>query len=180
MRKTKSQKIALCGVLSALSVAVLLLGNLLQIGTYAAPMFASFLLLPVLQEYGARYAVLQYLTVSVLGVLLVPDKELALFYALVMGYYPILKTRLDRLHPAALRWAAKLAVFNLATLALYALLLAVFSSPALMEELAGMGGALLAAMLAVGNLAFLLCDRALVGLAMVYRRLLRPKLKRLF
>ena len=38
MRKTESQKIALCGVLSALSVVVLLVGNVLQIGTYAAPM----------------------------------------------------------------------------------------------------------------------------------------------
>ena len=32
MRKTESQKIALCGVLSALSVVVLLVGNVLQIG----------------------------------------------------------------------------------------------------------------------------------------------------
>ena len=48
MRKTESQKIALCGVLSALSVVVLLVGNVLQIGTYAAPMLASFLLIPTL------------------------------------------------------------------------------------------------------------------------------------
>ena len=52
MRKTESQKITLCGVLSALSVVVLLVGNVLQIGTYAAPMLASFLLIPVLEDYG--------------------------------------------------------------------------------------------------------------------------------
>ena len=49
MRKTESQKIALCGVLGALSVTLLLAGNLLQIGTYAAPMLAAFLLVPVLE-----------------------------------------------------------------------------------------------------------------------------------
>ena len=42
MRKTESQKIALCGMLGALSVVILLLGSALQIGTYAAPMLAAF------------------------------------------------------------------------------------------------------------------------------------------
>ena len=80
MRKTESQKIALCGVLSALSVVVLLVGNVLQIGTYAAPMLASFLLIPVLEDYGKKYALLLYAVVSLLSLFLVPDKELVLFY----------------------------------------------------------------------------------------------------
>ena len=54
MRKTESQKIALCGMLGALSVVLLLLGSALQIGTYAAPMLAAFLLIPVLEEYGSN------------------------------------------------------------------------------------------------------------------------------
>ena len=77
MRKTESQKIALCGVLGALSVVLLLLGSALQIGTYAAPMLAAFLLIPVLDEYGPKYALLLYATVSILSVLLVPELELA-------------------------------------------------------------------------------------------------------
>ena len=56
MRKTESQKIALCGMLGALSVVLLLLGSALQIGTYAAPMLAAFLLIPVLEEYDALLA----------------------------------------------------------------------------------------------------------------------------
>ena len=55
MRKTESQKIALCGVLGALSVVLLLVGAALQIGTYAAPMLAAFLLIPVLDEYGVDF-----------------------------------------------------------------------------------------------------------------------------
>ena len=69
MRKTESQKIALCGVLGALSVVLLLVGAALQIGTYAAPMLAAFLLIPVLDEYGPKYALLLYATVSILSVL---------------------------------------------------------------------------------------------------------------
>ena len=48
MRKTDSQKIALCGVLGALSVVLLLVGAALQIGTYAAPMLAAY---PFVQKY---------------------------------------------------------------------------------------------------------------------------------
>ena len=90
MRKTESQKIALCGMLGALSVVLLLIGSALQIGTYAAPMLAAFLIIPVLEEYGPRYAFSLYATVSILAVLFVPETELAFFYVLVMGYYPCL------------------------------------------------------------------------------------------
>ena len=45
---TQSRRIALCGVLAALGVVVLLVGSALGLGTYAAPMLACFLLLPAL------------------------------------------------------------------------------------------------------------------------------------
>ena len=115
MRKTESQKIALCGVLSALSVVVLLVGNVLQIGTYAAPMLASFLLIPVLEDYGKKYALLLYAVVSLLSLFLVPDKELVLFYVLVLGYYPVLRVRLNNIRRGVLRWMAKFGCFNAAS-----------------------------------------------------------------
>ena len=124
MRKTESQKIALCGVLGALSVVLLLVGAALQIGTYAAPMLAAFLLIPVLDEYGPKYALLLYATVSILSVLLVPELELAFFYVFVIGYYPVLRQALARIKSTLLRWIIKFAVFNGATVLVYALLFA--------------------------------------------------------
>ena len=112
MRKTESQKIALCGMLGALSVVLLLLGSALQIGTYAAPMLAAFLLIPVLEEYGTRYALTLYVCVAILAVLFVPETELALFYVLVMGYYPVLRVKLNGVKSTLLRWVLKFAVFN--------------------------------------------------------------------
>ena len=102
MRKTESQKIALCGMLGALSVVLLLLGSALQIGTYAAPMLAAFLLIPVLEEYGTRYALTLYVCVAILAVLFVPETELALFYVLVMGYYPVRQAERRKKHAPAL------------------------------------------------------------------------------
>ena len=90
MRKTQSQKIALCGVLAALSVVVSIRISI-QIGTYAAPMLAAFLVVPVLEEYGTKYALLLYATVSLLALILVPETELAWFYLLVVGHYPVLR-----------------------------------------------------------------------------------------
>ena len=180
MRKTESQKIALCGVLGALSVVLLLVGNILQIGTSAAPMLACFLLIPVLEEYGARYAVMLYAVVSVLSVILVPDKELALFYALVLGYYPALRVRLDGICSSVLRWAAKFACFNGATVAMYAFLIVVIAPPELVAEFAQEGIAMLAVLLALGNLSFWLFDRALISMTRLYRLRIRPTLKKMF
>ena len=133
MRKTESQKIALCGVLGALSVVLLLVGAALQIGTYAAPMLAAFLLIPVLDEYGPKYALLLYATVSVLSVLLVPELELAFFYVFVIGYYPVLRQQLARIKSTLLRWVIKFAVFNGATVLVYLLLFALLG-PAILDE----------------------------------------------
>ena len=179
MRKTESQKIALCGVLGALSVVLLLLGSALQIGTYAAPMLAAFLQIPVLEEYGPKYALLLYLTVSVLAVLLVPETELALFYVLVMGYYPVLRTALQRVKNTMLRWIAKFAVFNAGTALLYLVLFALLG-PAVLNELLEDGVGMAAMLLAMGNLSFWLCDRALLNLTRYYHVALQPKLKKKF
>lgn len=179
MRKTESQKIALCGVLGALSVVLMLAGAALQVGTYAAPMLASFLLIPVLEEYGARYALLLYATAAILSVLLVPETELAFFYALVVGYYPVLRRALNRVRSTVLRWVLKLVVFNGATALVYLLLFALLG-PAILQELAADGAGMLLILLGLGNLSFLLCDRAIGAVTVYYRRVLRRRVRRFF
>ena len=179
MRKTESQKIALCGMLGALSVVLLLIGSALQIGTYAAPMLAAFLLIPVLEDYGPRYALTLYATVSILAVLFVPETELAFFYVLVMGYYPVLRVKLNTIKSRWVRWIIKFAVFNAATVLVYLLLFALLG-PAVLDELLADGTAMLAALLAAGNLSFWLCDRALAALTRYYHLVVKPRLKKKF
>jgi len=179
MRRTESQKIALGGVLAALSIVVLLVGNILQIGTYAAPMLACFLLIPVLEEYGAKYALLLYAAVSILAIILVPEKELVLFYVLVLGYYPVLKGRLDSLRPALLRWCVKAAVFNGTVVILYTVLFWLLA-PGLAAEFFADGPLYLVLLLALGNLSFWLCDKAIGQITIAYHLRLRQKIKKLF
>ena len=125
MRRGKSAEIALCGMMTALAVVILCLGGLIPAATFCCPVLASLVLLPVMQRWGRRDAVLVWAASAILGLLLGPDKEAAALYA-ALGYYPAIRAGLDRKRPA-LRWALKLLLFNGATIALYALLIFVLA-----------------------------------------------------
>ena len=114
-----------------------------------------------------------------MAALFVPETELALFYVLVMGYYPVLRVRLNRIKSKVLRWILKFAIFNAATVVVYLLLFALLG-PAVLDELLADGTAMLVALLAAGNLCFWLCDRALAALTRYYHLALKPRLKKKF
>ena len=156
MRRGKSTEIALCGMMTALAVVILYLGGLIPAATFCCPVLASLVLLPVMQRWGRRDAVLVWAASAILGLLLGPDKEAAALYA-ALGYYPAIRAGLDRKRPA-LRWALKLLLFNGATIALYALLIFVLGLNALVEEYRATGTALLIATLALGNVVFVIYD----------------------
>ena len=92
----KSRRTALCGVLCALAAALLTLGGVVPAATFCAPMLAMAALLPVLEEYGSRYAAGAWVVVSLLALLLDPDPEAALVY-LCFGWYPLLRPKLAKL-----------------------------------------------------------------------------------
>lgn len=166
-----SRQMALCGVLSALAVVVLLLGGAIGVGTFAAPVLAMAVLLPVLEECGPRAAGTAYAAVTLLALLLVPDRELALVYA-GFGWYPLLRPRIARIPSRPLRLAARLAVCNGVILVLYGLLLRLLG---LTADLAEMSPVMNAALLALGNAVFLLLDAVLARLTNLWRRKLRKR-----
>ena len=163
---TKTKQIALGGVLSALAVVLLLLGGIIPIGTYAAPMLASIPLIVLLAELPKSLCLGWYAVVAILGVLLCPDRETA-FVFVFLGWYPIAKPGLDRL-PRLPRVFGKLAIFLAAVAALYALLILVFRFEALVNEAKETGLPMLIALLALGCAAFLLFDLLLSRLTLLY------------
>ena len=86
--KEQSRKIALCGVSCALAVTLLLLGGILPLATFCAPMLAMTVLLPVRQECGTRMASAAYGAAAILALLLVADREAALIFVF-FGWYPL-------------------------------------------------------------------------------------------
>ena len=162
-----TKQLALGGVLAALAVVLLLLGGVIPIGTYIAPMLASLPLIVLLAELPKGLCLGWYAVVAILGVMLCPDKETA-FVFVFLGWYPVAKPALDRL-PRLPRIAAKLLVFNLAVAALYALLILVFRLEALVQEAKETGLVLLLVLLVLGNVTFLLYDILLNRLTVLYR-----------
>ncbi len=167
----KSRQMALCGVLSALAVVCLLLGGVMGIGTFAAPVLAMAVLLPVLEEYGPGAAAAAYAAVAILALLLVPDRELALVYV-CFGWYPLLRPRIARIPSRPLRLAARLAVCNAVIAVLYGLVLHLLG---LTADLAGASRLLNVILLVMGNLVFLLLDLVLARLTNLWRRKLRRR-----
>ena len=166
MNQTK--QIALGGVFAALAVVILLLGGIIPVGTYLAPMLASIPLVILLAELPKALCSGWYAVVAILGVLLCPDKETA-FVFVFLGWYPIAKPALDRL-PRLPRLLCKLLIFNAAVAALYALLILVFQLEALVREAREAGLALLIGLLLLGNVTFLLFDLLLMRLTALWQR----------
>jgi len=163
---------ALAGVVTALSVILLQLGAVIWIFAYVMPLLCGVLMIAVTESGGKKTAVLVYVAVSVLSMLLLTDKESALLYVLFFGYYPILRERLDRLSSKAVRAVLKLLVFNAGVVAAELLATFVFGIP--FDEFLGKWGAVL--LLALGNLMFVIYERLLGILKILYIRRLKPKL----
>ena len=157
MRRSPAKQIALGGVLAALAVVIMSFGGLIPIATYVSPMLCMLMLRLVCLICGRRIGWAWYGAVAILGLLLSADKEAAAVFAF-LGYYPIIKPRLDKLRFSML-W--KLLLFNSAMVLMYWLLMAVFGMAALAKEFRDMGAVLLVLTLVLGNVTFLLLDRIL-------------------
>ena len=165
----RARALALCGVLTALAAVLLCLGGILPGMVFCAPILAMSVLLPVLEELGPKAAGTTYAAAALSGLLLSPNRETAFVY-LFFGWYPILRPKIAALPSRLVRLLARLAVCNAAALLLYGLILRIMG---LTEELLGAAWYFNAALLAMGNIAFLLTDSTLA-------RLTRDKIKHLY
>lgn len=168
MRKN-TKELALCGVLTALAVVLLCLGGIIPFALYACPILASAVLLPIREECRRSYAWCCWLAIAILGVLLGPDKEAAALFCF-LGYYPLLKPRLDGIHSRGVRLAAKLGLAAAAISAMYAVLIYVIGLTAVVEEFANTAPWMLWVTVALGVAVFLMYDLLLARFTALYRR----------
>lgn len=140
--------------MAALAVVIMSLGTLIPVATYVCPMLCTLLTQVVYRLCGGRIAWAWYGAVGFLSVLLAPDKEAAGMF-LALGYYPIVKPRLDRSRG---KWLWKLLLFNGATGTVYFVMMKVLGMTEISESFAGIGLVLLLVLLVMGNVTFLLLD----------------------
>lgn len=174
--KKKSYKIALGGVVSSLSLVVMLLASVIPGLEYTIPALAGILLIVIVIEINLRWALLSYVAVALLTFFIVPNKESGLLYITFMGYYPIIKSVFEtKIKPRAGQWAAKFALFNAALVVYYQLVKLLVVSQELTESLGKYGKYSLVIMLGLANVVFLVYDVALTNIITAYMKWFRKK-----
>lgn len=161
--RVSAKRMALCAMMAALCVVLMLLGAILELGMYAAPLLAGLLLIPVGKLYGRKYHTLLFAASALLCFLLVPNVEQNLMFAGIFGWYPILRPILQKL-PKWLRWPVKLVIFNALIVAIEALVMLVLV-PEAMERV------FLWILLILANVTFLAYDLMLPRLEGLIERI---------
>lgn len=162
--REQSRKMALCGIMGALSAMIMTAGGLIPVATYLSPMVAGACLIPVLWEYGPKTVTVLYAAVAILAVLISPDKESS-FIFVFLGWYPALIPALDKVRSKGLRFLIKIGIFLIAIVLAYYLMIGILGIGDMMTEFKSYSVIMLIAMVIMGGVTFLLTDH-------IYRRLL--------
>lgn len=160
-----SYRVALGGIVAALCLTVMFLAGVMPALYIAAPMAAGMLMLILAEEVSRAWGWLTYLAVSLLSLVVIPDREAALMFILFFGYYPLLRAYFEKITPGALRIAAKLLLFEAFLFADYWLTVYVLGLPTF-EDTAPL---MYAALAAGAHLLFFFYDRLLSRLGAFYR-----------
>ncbi|MBR3705253.1 MAG: hypothetical protein IKM11_07195 [Oscillospiraceae bacterium] len=120
-----SRRLAICSVTAALGVVLMLLGAVLGLGTYMAPMFVGWCLIPIGKEYGVKYQTMLWIVISLLSALFVANIEQNLMFIFLFGWYPIVRPKIQRLS-RIFRFIVKLLLFNAVVISVEAAIITFF------------------------------------------------------
>ena len=173
--KNRTFNLAFCAVITALSLVMMFMTGLLPFMTYALPGIAGMLTAAVVIESSKKWALYVYAATSAVSLMIAPDKEAAVIYAASLGYYPILKSVIERIGKKPVEWVIKLAVFNAAIVAAYAVLMKLMVPAGVAEEFGDIG---IPVLLLLGNITFIVYDIALTRMITLYLIKIRDKIFR--
>ena len=114
-----SKKIAVAGILTALSDAALFLENFFPRGKLGVYVFAGFLLSVVIMECGILFGWISFAASSLLAFLLVPEKTAVVPYFLFFGIYSLVKSHIEKLNRIVVELVLKFVFFNAALFILW-------------------------------------------------------------
>ncbi len=177
-RKKLSFKVALGGVVAALSIILMLGAGVTSTLIYAVPMLTGALLIALVIEFGSGFATAVYVSVSVISLLVLGNKEAAVMYVGLFGYYPILKGFLEKHFKKVLCWVVKYIIFNFAVIISYFAITKVFLIP--FDDIEEFGKWGLVILLLAGNVVFAMYDVLLTRLVTIYLYKWQKHIKRLF
>ena len=166
--------VAFCGIVTALA-SVFMFMSLIPSFAYVVPAFAGMVIWTVSEHMSVKWAYMCYAATSLLAVMLIPEPEANLFFIFFFGYYPTLCILLQKIKNKVLQFITKLAIFNVAVVIAYNLLVFILSAEEMLEGMEFFGELAVYVFWGFGNIAFIIYDFCLKTIKEAYIKLIKPK-----
>lgn len=114
--KKDIKQITFCGLISALSVALMFLSTIFCYSSLIGAACCGYLNLIVAKETKISRAFCSYFIVITLASLFVARKSILINYAIFNGIYPIVETKISNIKNISLRFVFKCLIFSLCSL----------------------------------------------------------------
>lgn len=178
-KMSTASKTAIGGMAAALSV-VILIPTALDLFVYALPAFAGMITLFCVIELNKKWAFGVFSAAALLSLVVVPNKEAAVLYVTFFGYYPVLKSALEKCRIRAVEYLLKLLCFNVSVVLSYLLLVFVFGIS--VEQLFGeeLTKAMYIVLPVLMNIMFVTYDLCLTRMYTVYIRVWQKRFHKMF
>ena len=112
MRNDSVKKIAYASMFVAISVVFCIVAGVFSTMSLAITALSGLIASIALLLCGFKYSMLVYIATSLLALLLVPNKEAAVYYILLFGHYPMTKLLIERIGKKVLAWFVKILFAN--------------------------------------------------------------------
>ncbi len=113
----KSKNTAFCGMVSALSVVLMLVTTVLPVMMYVLPIITGILIMLTAEVTNKKWAIGTFFSTAIISLLLLTEKETALTYLLFFGWYPLVRGYLAEI-PKVLQYIVKFIMFNSSAVAI--------------------------------------------------------------
>ena len=163
-------------MMSALATVVMLMAYFPYL-TYALPAIAGLFIMVIVIEVDYKWAFLTYLSASFLTFLFA-EPESKLMFICLFGFYPILKSVIEKLNKALIEWVLKLSVYSVSVLLVYTVFAKLTDIS--FEDIGNLGNYGAVILFVFGMIVFVLYDIALSRMPGLYLARFHSRIKRLF
>lgn len=170
----KSIVIAFSGIFTALSVVLLYFGGIVWIFSYIVPLLSSFIVMIAKKSFNLRTSLIIYISVSIISIFILPDKECALLYVMFFGYYPIIKDNIEKFKSKILSIIFKFVLFNFSIVLAEIVCIYLFNIP--YDNEFGKWGTVI--LLLSGNIVFLLYEKLFYMVEILYEKRIKKYLNK--
>jgi len=115
----KTRKMTLSALFAALCVISLFIASVWPTGRFGLVAFASLFVAAAVVEGKMSSGISVFVVSSITGMLILPNRAAPILFIAFFGYYPIAKSFIEHIKGTLLQWVIKLALFNIAALAIW-------------------------------------------------------------